>query len=117
MAQRRNKMARRRDKENPGPAARRRFYHGAYPYQVSPGQEAAPDGKRQFKLGKTRGEAYGAWAERVELRENFTTVGELLDSYALKVVAIAGRPCSQNASPHSLSKRSQSITAASLTSS
>lgn len=77
---------RRRNKENQGLPARWRFYHGAYRYQVPPGQEAAWDGKRQFTLGKTLSEAYRVWAERVGRQDKIPNVDKLLDRYAILVI-------------------------------
>ena len=53
-------MARKRSKQNQGLPARWRLYHGAYYFQVPPGLEAAWDGKKQFRLGATLGEAAAA---------------------------------------------------------
>jgi hypothetical protein len=50
-------MTRIRKKENQGLPARWRRYHGAYFYQVPPGLESQWDGRKQFRLGTTLGEA------------------------------------------------------------
>src|SRR5690625_4751283 len=79
-------MSRKRNPENRGLPARWRYYHGAYRYQVPPGQEHRWDGKKQFTLGKTLPEAYKVWAERIGAPEQIQTVGDLLDRYALEVL-------------------------------
>jgi len=58
--------------------------HGAIYYQVPPGKEASWDGKKWFRLGTTEPEAYRAWSERIEERENILTFGQLCDRYLLE---------------------------------
>ncbi|MEO6918619.1 MAG: tyrosine-type recombinase/integrase [Collimonas sp.] len=70
--------------------ARWRFTHGAYYYQIPPGQEPAWDGKRTFRLGSKLPEAYKVWAERIGVIENASTIGALLDRYMLEVVPRKG---------------------------
>lgn len=82
----RDTVTRKRNNENRGLPARWRFYHGAYRYQVPPGQEHAWDGRRQFTLGRTLADAYATWAERVERTEQTATIAQLLDRYALEVI-------------------------------
>ena len=77
---------RKRKPENKGLPTRWEHYHGAYYYRVPPGQEAAWDGKKRFRLGKTLPEAYRTWAERITPRETPTTIADLLDRYALEVM-------------------------------
>src|ERR1700733_5801476 len=80
-------MPRTRTKDNKGLPARWRLYHGAYYYRVPSGLESQWDGKKQFRLGKTLGEAAQAWAKRMAASERpVTYVRELLDRYGLEVV-------------------------------
>jgi integrase len=79
-------MPRERKKENQGLPRRWRHVHGGYYYQVPPGQEAAWDGKKTFRLGATLPEAYAVWAERIKTADEAKTIAELLDRYALEVV-------------------------------
>jgi len=72
--------------ENAGLPKRWRYQHGAYYYQVPPGQEHAWDGKRSFLLGRSLPEAHRAWADRVEAREKINTVGQLFEQYEILVV-------------------------------
>lgn len=83
-------MPRARKPENAGLPKRWRHTHGGYYYQVPPGQEAAWDGKRTFRLGTTLSEAYTAWAGRIAAPINAKTIGELLDRYALEVIPKKG---------------------------
>jgi integrase len=100
-------MTRKRNKENQGLPARWRHYHGAYFYQVPPGLEAAWEGKRQFRLGSTLGEAASEWAKRMSTAERPATyIRELLERYALEVIpmkAVATR-LGENASLANLRK-------------
>jgi integrase len=79
-------MPRARKPENQGLPRRWRHVHGGYYYQVPPGQEAAWDGKKTFRLGATLSEAYGVWAERIKTLDDAKTIAELLDRYALQVI-------------------------------
>lgn len=79
-------MPKPRRSENIGLPTRWRFVHGAYYYQVPPGEEKAWDGKKLFRLGKKLSDAYTIWAARLEIFESAKTVGELLDRYGLEVV-------------------------------
>src|SRR5208282_3160552 len=80
-------MARKRNRNNQGLPARWRHYHGAYYYQVPPGTEAQWEGKTQFRLGATLGEAATEWAKRMTVAErHITRVCDLLDRYAFEVV-------------------------------
>lgn len=79
-------MPRARNKENQGLPKRWRHTHGGYYYQVPPGQEAAWDNKKTFRLGGTLSEAYVAWAERIKVAANVKTIAQLLDRYALEVI-------------------------------
>ena len=91
-------MSRKRNPENLDLPKRWRFAMNAYYYQVPPGQEAEWDGKKLFRLGKTLPEAYRAWALRIEKFEKITeatTVGALLDEYAIKVVPTKAPSCHQ----------------------
>lgn len=77
-------MPRLRRPENRGLPARWRYLHGAYYYEVPPGKEAAWDGKKLFRLGKTLPEAHRAWADRMDVFADAKTIGDLLDRYSLK---------------------------------
>ena len=79
-------MPRPRNPENKALPARWRRQHGAYYYQVPPGLESHWDGKKSFRLGATLPEAYAEFARRMKGDVNTTTVGGLLDRYALQVV-------------------------------
>jgi integrase len=80
-------VARKRSKQNQGLPARWRLYHGAYFYQVPPGLEAQWDGRKQFRLGKTLGEAAQEWAKRMSASERpVFYIRELLERYALEVI-------------------------------
>jgi hypothetical protein len=65
---------------------RRWHVHRAYCYQVPPGQEAAWDGKKTFRLSSTLPEANGVWVERIKTANEARTIADLLDRYALEVV-------------------------------
>jgi integrase len=80
-------MTRRRNKRNQGLPARWRYYHGAYYYQVPPGLEAQWDGRKQFRLGATLGDAATEWAKRMNAAERPASyIRELLERYALEVI-------------------------------
>jgi integrase len=80
-------MPRKRSKENQGLPARWRHYHGAYFYQVPPGLEAQWDGRRQFRLGTTLGEAAAEWAKRMKTADQPAHyIRDLLERYALEVI-------------------------------
>jgi integrase len=80
-------MPRKRSKDNQGLPARWRRYHGAFFYRVPPGMEAQWEGKQQFRLGGTLGEAATEWAKRMATAERpVIYIRELLDRYALEVV-------------------------------
>lgn len=79
-------MPRARKPENAGLPKRWRHTHGGYYYQVPPGQEAAWDNKKTFRLGATLSAAYVVWADRIKYIEDAKTIGALLDRYALEVI-------------------------------
>lgn len=79
-------MPRARKPENQGLPKRWRHVHGAYYYQVPPGQEGAWDGKQTFRLGSNLPDAYKVWAERLQVVEHARTIAALLDRYALEVI-------------------------------
>lgn len=81
-------MARARLDINKGLPKRWKLAHGAYYFNVPPGQEDKWDGKKTFRLGVTLPEAYRVWAERIadDCTTNVRTIGQLLDKYALEVV-------------------------------
>lgn len=83
-------MPRARKQENLGLPKRWRLKHGAYYYQVPPGQESAWDGKQLFRLGPTLPEAYKVWSERIGQVDGAKTIGALLDRYLLEVVPKKG---------------------------
>ncbi|WP_441928322.1 tyrosine-type recombinase/integrase [Marmoricola sp. RAF53] len=60
--------------------------HGAYYYQVPPGQESAWDDKKLFRLGATLPAAYAEWAERIKVTDDARNIGQLLDRYTLQVI-------------------------------
>jgi integrase len=80
-------MARKRLKENMGLPARWRHYHGAYYYQVPRGHEGQWDGRKQYRLGTSLGEAATEWAKRVRNAEHPALyIRELLERYAIEVI-------------------------------
>src|ERR1700722_18752052 len=80
-------MPRKRSKDNQGLPARWRRYHGAFFYQVPPGLEGQWEGRKQFRLGTTLGEAATEWAKRMKTAERPAVyVRELLERYALEVI-------------------------------
>lgn len=79
-------MPRARKPENQGLPKRWRHVHGAYYYQVPPGQEGAWDGKKTFRLGANLPDAYKVWAERLQVVDHAKTIAALLDRYALEVI-------------------------------
>jgi integrase len=83
-------MPKPRNAENKGLPARWQHTHGAYYFQVPPGLEAAWDGKKKFRLGKTLPEAYKVWADRLGAIDKANTIGQLFDRYALEVVPTKG---------------------------
>lgn len=83
-------MPKPRRPENRGLPQRWRSDHGAYYYQVPPGQESAWDGKKTFRLGESLPEAYKVWAERIGMIEHAKTIGALLDRYAIEVIPTKG---------------------------
>ena len=91
-------MPKPRNPENRGLPARWQLMHGAYYYQVPPGLEAAWDGKKKFRLGKTLPEAYRVWADRLGAIDSANNIGQLLERYSLEVVPTkAVRSQSENA--------------------
>lgn len=82
----RSLMPKARLPENRGLPERWKLQHGAYYYRVPPGMESAWDGKKWFKLGNNKAEAYKLWASRLEHLEKAATIGQLLDRYALEVI-------------------------------
>lgn len=84
-------MTRNRKAENKGLPARWVLNHGAYFYRVPPGQEAAWDGAKWFRLGNNLPDAFRAFAARVDsARGQLRTVGDLLDRYQIEVVPAKG---------------------------
>ncbi len=79
-------MPRKRNQENRGLPSRWRFTHGAYYYQVPPGQENLWEGKKTFPRGTPFAPAYKLWAEKMGRLDNVKTIGELLYRYALEVI-------------------------------
>jgi len=79
---------RKRNKENMGLPSRWRYYHGAYYYQVPPGEEILWEGKQQFRLGSALTEAYRNFAERVSWKDDVNSMCELLDRYLIEVVPL-----------------------------
>jgi len=80
-------VARQRRNENRGLPARWRLYHGAYYYRVPPGLEALWDGRKQYRLGSTLGEAASEWAKHMaSVERRAVCIRDLLDRYALEVI-------------------------------
>jgi len=80
-------MTRKRCKENKGLPSRWRHYHGAYYYLVPPGLEKQWDGRKQFRLGTTLGDAATEWAKRTSRSERSAVwIRDLLQRYALEVI-------------------------------
>lgn len=80
-------MPKARRPENIGLPKRWQFKHGAYYYRVPPGLEGQWDGKKQFRLGASLGEAHKTFGERIgEKPLSVHNIGDLLDAYLLRVV-------------------------------
>lgn len=79
-------MPKPRNSENKGLPARWKKAHGAYYYRVPVGLEALWNGKQMFRLGSSLHEAYKEWSKRLESLEKASTIGQLLDRYALEVM-------------------------------
>lgn len=73
-----------RKAENRGLPRRWQHRHGAYYYQVPPGQESKWDGKKLFRLGTKLAEAHRAWAARIERLDEVKTITQLIDRYSLE---------------------------------
>lgn len=63
-----------------------RFKHGAYYFRPASNIRHLWDDKTEFRLGSSIGEAYNEWSKRLDIRENASTMAELLDRYAAEVV-------------------------------
>ena len=79
-------MPRKRNTENRGLPTRWALKHGAYYYLPHKELRNQWDGKSWFLLGRTLPEAYKLWAERIAAPERITTIGALLDRFAIEVV-------------------------------
>ena len=79
-------MPRTRNSENCGYPKSWRYRYDAYYYRVPKGQEQLWDGKREFHLGHSLGEAAAEWAKRVHQIEHDATVDALLTRYKLGVI-------------------------------
>lgn len=79
-------MPKRRLAHNRGLPLRWQQAHGAYYYRVPPGLESKWDGKRRFRLGATLPEAFAEYSRRIDNPVDISTIGTLLDRYALQVV-------------------------------
>ncbi len=55
--------------------------HGAWYYRVPPGKEAEWDGKKWFWLGRTVGEAYRTWYERIGHDDEVYTMDDLFNAW------------------------------------
>ncbi|MDA0780637.1 MAG: tyrosine-type recombinase/integrase [Rickettsiales bacterium] len=75
-----------RNKENKGLPKRWQYKHNAYYYRVPVGQEHLWDWKTIYRLGKTLSEAHREYANKVEIKHNANTIGDLLDEYAIKII-------------------------------
>lgn len=80
-------MPKPRNPENRGFPARWQATHGAIYYQVPPGLEKYWDGKKKFRLGTTRAQAYREWSKRVERTDDVVNVGDLLQRYLIEVTS------------------------------
>ena len=79
-------MPLKRKAENKGLPSRWVSKHGAYYYLPPLELRSQWNGKSWFMLGKTLPEAYRTWADRVAAPERITTIGALLDRFAIEVV-------------------------------
>jgi integrase len=79
-------MPRKRNDENRGYPKSWRFRYDAYYYRVPKGQEHMWDGKKEFRLGCSLGEAAAEWAKRLHRLEHDSTVDALLTRYKLDVI-------------------------------
>src|SRR5271154_5259957 len=79
-------MPRARNNENRGYPKSWRFRYDAYYYRVPKGQEHLWDGRKEFCLGRSLGEAAAEWARRVHRIEYDATVDALLTRYKLDVI-------------------------------
>ncbi len=77
---------RKRNVENRGLPARWVFKHGAYYFLPIRELRHLWDDKAWFPLGRSLPEAFKKWSERADAPERITTIGALLDRYALQVV-------------------------------
>ena len=75
-------------KENKGLPTGWRIKHGAYYYRPPVQLRELWDGKTEFRLGRTLSEAHRVFADRIGLYQDVTSIGELLDRYALEVVPL-----------------------------
>lgn len=89
--------------ENRGYPKRWRWKCGAWRYRVPEGLEHLWDGKREFKLGRTDVEAYKTWADRLQLHQQASTAGELLERYQQQVVPTKA-PRTQRANNESIKR-------------
>ncbi len=90
-------------KLNRGLPAGWRYKHGSYYYRPPVQLRDLWDGKTEFRLGKSLPEAHRVFAERIGLYQDATSVGELLDRYALEVVPLKA-PKTQQSNQVSLVK-------------
>lgn len=74
--------------ENKGLPERWRWKDGAYRYRVPAGLERLWDGKKEFKLGATKAEAYRVYAERVKEYERggLVYMRQVFDKYEIEVL-------------------------------
>lgn len=79
-------MPRARNNENRDYPSSWRFRDGAYYYRVPKGRENLWEGKREFRLGHSLGEAAAEWAKRLQRIENDAAVDALLTRYKLEVI-------------------------------
>jgi hypothetical protein len=79
-------MPRARNNENRGYPKSWRFRYDAYYHRVPTGQEHLWDGKKEFHLGHSLGEAAAEWAKRLHHIEHDATVDALLTRYKLDVI-------------------------------
>lgn len=73
-----------RNPRNKGLPARWRLKYKTYYYRVPPGQEAAWDGKTEFRLGNTLREAHEVFASRLPRDTGLVTISDLADRYEVR---------------------------------
>lgn len=75
-----------RGADNRGLPARWRLRYGRYYYRPRDSERAAFDGRAEFRLGRTLGEAYRVFGERMEWLDEINTIDELCNRYLMEVM-------------------------------